>query len=266
MALPFTFTAFTLISAAQVNANFTYLDGLITALTTTVSGKLAKASNLSDLANAATARTNLGLGTAATQATGTSGATVPLLNGANTWSTTQTFTLAPIFTDQSGTRTALGLGTVSVLTSGVATGNVAPVAAGTVLQEVVITDVGTTGTNTSFANFNAANVVIVPKSAASQFILTVSFYGSISVTAGVNPVGTFQLFDVTNAALIGQPYEVWGAISGGGIAAAAPSCIAAIVSNAVLTSRSFQLQAKSSVGTSTVRSTSMVWSIREIKT
>jgi len=39
---------------------------------------------------AATARTLLGLGTAALQNTGTSGANVPLLNGANTWSAQQT--------------------------------------------------------------------------------------------------------------------------------------------------------------------------------
>jgi len=45
---------------------------------------------LVDDADAATARTTLGLGTAATQNTGTSGANVPLLNAANTWSATQT--------------------------------------------------------------------------------------------------------------------------------------------------------------------------------
>ncbi|MBR8312372.1 hypothetical protein KDW36_04060 [Burkholderia dolosa] len=42
-------------------------------------------------ATASSARQNLGLGTAATSNTGTSGATVPLLNGANTWSGAQTF-------------------------------------------------------------------------------------------------------------------------------------------------------------------------------
>lgn len=40
---------------------------------------------------AATTRTNLGLGTSATVNTGTSGPTVPLLNGTNTWSGIQTF-------------------------------------------------------------------------------------------------------------------------------------------------------------------------------
>lgn len=46
--------------------------------------------SLVDDADAAAGRVTLGLGTAATQATGTSGATVPLLNGVNLWSGNQT--------------------------------------------------------------------------------------------------------------------------------------------------------------------------------
>lgn len=46
---------------------------------------------LLDDASASDQRTTLGLGTAATQNTGTSGATLPFLNGTNTWSAGQTF-------------------------------------------------------------------------------------------------------------------------------------------------------------------------------
>jgi len=80
--------------------------------------------SLIDDADAATARGTLGLGTAATQNTGTSGANVPLLNAANTWSLAQTFTTAPVFTDQSGSRTALGLGTAATQNTGTSGANV----------------------------------------------------------------------------------------------------------------------------------------------
>lgn len=52
---------------------------------------LAIADGGTGASTAGAARTNLGLGTAATQATGTSGTVVPLLDGANTWSSVQVF-------------------------------------------------------------------------------------------------------------------------------------------------------------------------------
>lgn len=52
---------------------------------------------LLDDADAAAQRTTLGLGTAATQNTGTSGAVVPLLSTANTWSGVQTFSATAAF-------------------------------------------------------------------------------------------------------------------------------------------------------------------------
>ena len=51
---------------------------------------------LLDDANASAQRTTLGLGTSATVNTGTSGATIPLLNAANTWSAAQTFAMGTI--------------------------------------------------------------------------------------------------------------------------------------------------------------------------
>ena len=59
-------------------------ESAVSALTTTVAGKLAKASNLSDLTNAGTARTNLGLGTLATQSGTFSGTSSGTNNGDQT--------------------------------------------------------------------------------------------------------------------------------------------------------------------------------------
>lgn len=56
-------------------------------------------------------------GSAAQQSIGTSGATVPLLSTANTWTLAQTFTTAPVFSDASGTRTALALSSMATMSA-----------------------------------------------------------------------------------------------------------------------------------------------------
>lgn len=79
--------ALTSISGLTTSANQTiYTTAANTYATTTLS---AFGRTLIDDASASAARTTLGLGTAATAATGTSGETVPFLNGANTWGSGQ---------------------------------------------------------------------------------------------------------------------------------------------------------------------------------
>lgn len=63
---------------------------------------LAKANNLSDVADPTAARGHLGLGSVATMNVGTSGDNVPKLNGANTWSQAQTFS-TPLTVESGGT-------------------------------------------------------------------------------------------------------------------------------------------------------------------
>lgn len=108
--------------------------GLLTDSTILASDVLVGADNLDGLASISTARTNLGLGSAATQNTGTSGTTVPLLDGTNTWTNGQTFagitaaslaltTPLPLTSGGVGAATAsdartnLGLGSLATLSS-----------------------------------------------------------------------------------------------------------------------------------------------------
>jgi hypothetical protein len=82
---------------------------------------LGTGNNLGDLASPSAARTNLGLGTAATANTGTSGANVPLLNGNLTFSGTLsltgavTFSAAPTFGNITGIVQCLHVNTAGLV-------------------------------------------------------------------------------------------------------------------------------------------------------
>lgn len=80
--------------------------------------QLKIASNLSDLNNVGTARTNLGLGTSAVYNIGTSGGTIPLLNTANVWSASNAFSTATFGIASSSTGNGIEIG--SLTTAGTA--------------------------------------------------------------------------------------------------------------------------------------------------
>ncbi len=73
----------------QVSASGTSVANMSVTGTLTLTNALAIAQGGTGATTASGARTNLGLGTAATRDTGTSGANVPLLSTANTWSASQ---------------------------------------------------------------------------------------------------------------------------------------------------------------------------------
>lgn len=115
-------TTSTLASYIQAGSGSAGTNGQVYVGVTSAAPKFSTMSQDCTIANTGvitcTKTNNVSFGTAAVVNTGTSGATIPLLNGVNTWAAAQTFTAAPVFTDASGSRTALGLGTAATVATG----------------------------------------------------------------------------------------------------------------------------------------------------
>ncbi len=144
--------------------------------------------NLGDLNNTATARTNLGLGTAATLNSGTSGATVPRLDQANTWAAAQTFSAKAALGSGASLVPGLALGATDVGYLGV------PQNAQSLAYTLVLSDAGKeiffSGSVACTIPPNAS--VAFPIGTTIQVTVDQTFVGTVVAGAGVTlrwPVG-----------------------------------------------------------------------------
>jgi hypothetical protein len=181
-------------------------------------------------------------------------ATAPTFNGAGT----------PTFTTPANWRTALGLGTASTLTSGVATGNLAPVATGTVLQVLSGTTTGTTSTSTTPVGMVGSGISVTPKSTNSTLFVEVYFGGEEANFAATYTQATFQIFEGTCCgALRGAGYYMSALPSNAGVYM--PAVVAASLTNAALTARTFGLSGLTSSASAAVTTYSVVYKVTEIQ-
>ena len=139
-----------------------------------------------------------------------------------------------------------------------------PTATGSVIQELLFTDVGTSHNGTSFINAVASAKSITPKSTSSKILVSVTFASAIAAQAAVAPIGYFQLYDSV-LGLIGAISAVSAPSSSGGNGANAPAAISTIYTNTTLTTKVFSMQSRTTDAGAPVSATSMVWSLREIQ-
>jgi hypothetical protein len=144
-------------------------------------GALLAANNLSDVASAATSRTNLGLGTAALATVGTSGATVPLLSTANTWTLAQTFSATAVAS--AGVR----LTQAATPTTDAAGYLVIPQNAQTVDYTLAMTDIGGEIFLGATKNINipTAATVAFPRGTTIKLSVDQTFVGTVIPAGGV---------------------------------------------------------------------------------
>ncbi len=168
--------------------------GRATACTSTTISFLTPSNNLSDLPSPSTARTNLGLGTASTYSIGTSGATIPLLNGTNTWAAAQVFSAGISASNFSGSNSGTNTGDQTIALSGDVTGSGTGSFAATLAA--VNSNVGACGSSTAIpvATYDAkgratacttvaiGNAPTATKLAAPVAINKVNFDGSGAIT------------------------------------------------------------------------------------
>jgi len=174
-----------LLCAAVANAATTVPSSLIN-----WASPLAITNGGTGAATASAARTALGLGTSATVNTGTSGATIPLLNGTNTWASAQTFSVRPTFN-----------GATPYDTGNLTIANYAPLASPTFTGTVIAPTIKTTAMSRVKASttnaqsipnnaFTAVTTWTTTQNQGSNFVASTGVYtvpvaGDYDVRAGV---------------------------------------------------------------------------------
>lgn len=157
----------------------------IAALSTTSFGR-----GLLTETNAASLRTTAGLGTSATVNTGTSGATIPLLNGANTWSAAQTLTSAAPQLTLGVTATTLGSIKLFGSTSGDVT--LAPAAAAGTATAITLPATTTTLAGLAVAQTFTATQTITPSTNTNALVVTGYSVTGSGTTALMSLAGTWN--------------------------------------------------------------------------
>lgn len=159
----------------------TRVDNVESTITTNNNAALKKSSNLSDVANVATSRTNLGLGTAAVQNIGVSGATIPLLSTNNTWSGTQTFT-SNITGNITGTASNI-TGTVAIANGGTGATTSSDARVNLGLGTASVQNIGTSGATVPL--LNGSNTWTSQQTfSTSVSINTLNLTNALSVSSG----------------------------------------------------------------------------------
>jgi hypothetical protein len=171
-----------LTTAADQSIYTTALDTYATFSLTSVARTL-----LAQTSQANMRTTGLGLGTSATVATGTSGATIPLLNGANTHSGANVFSgslthSAAAFATGIISPTALAADTNDWAPTSFATCNVIRASATTTSRNLTGLAGGASGRRVTIHNVGSINIVLVDESASSTAANRFALEGNITLT------------------------------------------------------------------------------------